>query len=202
MSTRDRIISAADDLFYAGSIREVSVDRIAERAGVTKKTLYYHFRSKDDLVAAYLEARHAPTLDRYRRWAGVEGTLADRIERMFLRLADAAADRSWKGCGFLRAAVELADSPGHPAVAVARRHKTAFEAWLAADIAAAGYREAPALARILLVLLDGAIARMLIHRDPAYAREAGGAARRMVEAAPITGPGSTQPADRAPMYTD
>jgi AcrR family transcriptional regulator len=55
--TRARILSAANNLFYAEGIRAVSVDAVAAKAGLTKKTLYYHFRSKDDLVAAYLAAR-------------------------------------------------------------------------------------------------------------------------------------------------
>ena len=192
MSTRDKIISAADTLFYASCLREVSMDRIAEQAEVTKKTLYYHFTSKDELMAAYLEARHVPTLERYQSWAGSEGALPDRIERMFLRLAKEAEKRSWKGCGFLRAAVELADSPGHPAVDAARRHKIAFERWLAGDIDRAGHADAASLARMIMVLLDGAIARMLVQRDPIYAREAGRAARLLLENTPAT----------APVYTD
>ncbi len=192
MSTRDQIIAAVDALFYAGSIRDVSVDRIAERAGVTKKTLYYHFKSKDDLVAAYLEARHKPTIERYRDWAGFDGALVDRIERMFLTLARSAEKRNWKGCGFLRAAVELADSPGHPALDVARRHKAAFERWLADDIDRAGLADAASLARMIMVLLDGAIARMLVQRDPDYARDAAKAARLLLESQSAI----------EPMYTD
>ena len=54
--TRERIIAAASKLFYSDGIRGVSVDAVAAKAGLTKRTLYYHFRSKDDLVAAYLAA--------------------------------------------------------------------------------------------------------------------------------------------------
>ena len=192
MSTREQIITAADALFYSSSIREVSVDRIAERAGITKKTLYYHFKSKDDLVAAYLEARLRPTIERYQDWAGKAGALPDRIERMFLKLAKNAEERSWKGCGFLRAAVELADSPGHPAIDVARRHKAEFESWLCEDIRDVGFDDPTTLARMIMVLLDGAVARMLVQRDPAYARDAGTAARLLLQ---------TQRAS-VPMYTD
>ncbi|MEM8878043.1 MAG: TetR/AcrR family transcriptional regulator [Pseudomonadota bacterium] len=182
MSTREHIISAADALFYSSSIRDVSVDRIAERAGITKKTLYYHFKSKDNLVAEYLEARLKPTIDRYRNWAGQTGALPERIERMFLMLASDAKKRNWKGCGFLRAAVELADSPGHPALDVARRHKAEFEEWLAEDIGQAGYSDPKTLSRMIMVLLDGAVARMLVQRDPNYARDAAKAARLLLEA--------------------
>ncbi|MEM9107217.1 MAG: helix-turn-helix domain-containing protein [Pseudomonadota bacterium] len=192
MSTRGKIIEAADALIYAGSIREASVDRIAEQAGITKKTLYYHFKSKDDLVAAYLEARDKPTIERYQDWAGTEGALPDRIERMFLTLAENAEKKAWKGCGFLRAAVELADSPGHPALDVARRHKAAFEQWLADDIGHAGHADSVALARMIMVLLDGTVARMLVQRDPVYARDAAVAARLLLEGASAA----------EPMYTD
>lgn len=119
--TRKCIIEAADDLFYSEGIRMVSMDAIAERAGVTKRTLYYHFRSKDDLIAAYLAARDEPIRMRITRWVDqAEGTFAEQVAGMFRKLAVAASSKTWKGCGFLRAAAELAGSPGHPAVGVAR----------------------------------------------------------------------------------
>ena len=68
--TRRDILAAADELFYGEGLRSVSVDEISAKAGITKKTLYYHFRSKDELIAAYLEARDRPTLERFQRWAG------------------------------------------------------------------------------------------------------------------------------------
>jgi AcrR family transcriptional regulator len=88
LTTRELIIQAAEDLFYGEGIRAASMDAIAERAGVTKRTLYYHFRSKDDLVAAYLNARDEPTLARYETWLdATRGTLADQILGFFNRLA-------------------------------------------------------------------------------------------------------------------
>ena len=181
--TRTRIIEAADALFYASGLRETSVDRIAERAGVTKRTLYYHFRSKDALIAAYLEARDAPTIERYRRWAGIEGSVVDRIERMFRGLLQRSTQRDWRGCGFIRAAVELADSPGHPALDVARKHKAAFRQWLQDDLQSAGFDDAEMLAAMLMVLLDGAVVRVLVDRDPQQAEIAATAARNLLEQA-------------------
>ncbi|TGV79729.1 TetR/AcrR family transcriptional regulator, partial [Mesorhizobium sp. M00.F.Ca.ET.149.01.1.1] len=58
--TRKRLVDAATRLFYAEGIGRVSVDAVAEKAGLTKRTLYYHFKSKDDLIAAYLDARDQP----------------------------------------------------------------------------------------------------------------------------------------------
>jgi AcrR family transcriptional regulator len=106
--TRNRILGAADELFYGEGLLNVSLDAIAARAGVTKKTLYYHFRSKDDLIAAYLEARDAPTLNRYQSWASkADGPLARRLREMFASLEHWAGRPKWKGCGFARAAAEL-----------------------------------------------------------------------------------------------
>ncbi|MEP4196127.1 MAG: helix-turn-helix domain-containing protein, partial [Aliishimia sp.] len=62
LPAKDRILDAANRLFYSEGIRAVSVDAIAAKADLTKKTLYYHFKSKDDLVAAYLASRDQPNL--------------------------------------------------------------------------------------------------------------------------------------------
>jgi len=172
--TRTNIIQAADDLFYGEGIRSASMDAIAERAGVTKRTLYYHFGSKDDLIAAYLQARDEPTLTRYETWLdATRGTLADQVAGLFQRLARVAKTAKWKGCGFQRAAAELAGSPGHPALKIGSAHKKKFESWLAGRIAAEGLDNTALRARQVMIVLDGAVAQMLIHRDPAYVQAAG-----------------------------
>ena len=157
--TRERIVSAANALFYNDGIRGVSVDAVAAKAGVTKRTLYYHFRSKDDLVAAYLAGRDQPNLAR------------------------SARHPKWKGCGFLRTSAELANMPGHPAMKIGAAHKKKFEAWLRETFAEAGIVQAAQLARQILLLLDGSFAVVLLHRDPSYMETAGEAAYALVEAA-------------------
>ncbi len=160
--TRDRIVKAAARLFYEEGIRAVSVDAVAEKAGVTKKTLYYHFRGKDDLVAAYLQSQDQPTLDLYARWFGeTAGSAADKVRGLFVKFAEAASHPRWRGCGFLRTVAELASTPGHPAVKAGAAHKKRFEQWLA----------------------DGAATVMLVHRDAAYVTAAGELAAARVEAA-------------------
>ena len=185
MTTRDRILDAANALFYADGVRAVSMDAVAEKAGVTKKTLYYHFRSKDDLIAAYLAARDQPNLAAFKRWFDrAEGPLSAKIGAVFDGLSRAARRPSWRGCGFLRTVAELASTPGHPAVAVGAAHKKKFEAWIAEEAALAlgpSERHA-AFARRVVLLLDGAFSTMLTHRDPDYIDEAGRAAREMTEA--------------------
>ncbi len=189
--TRTRIIQAASALFYSEGIRAVSVDAVAEKAGLTKKTLYYHFRSKDDLIAAYLAARDQPNLALFKRWfEEAEGALPDKVAAIFTNLARSVRHPKWRGCGFLRTTAELANLPGHPAIKIGAAHKKKFEGWLLAVFEAAGIRDAGELARQMLLLLDGAFAVVLLHRDAGYMETAGSAAYALVAAALAGGPRS------------
>jgi len=182
--TRERIIAAASALFYAEGIRAVSVDAVAAKAGLTKKTLYYHFRSKDDLVAAYLAARDQPNLALFKRWFdGAEGALPDKIAAIFDNLARSVRHPKWKGCGFLRTTAELANLPGHPAIKIGAAHKKKFEGWLREVFTAEQIGAADELARQMLLLLDGSFAVVLLHRDAGYMESAGRAAHALVAAA-------------------
>lgn len=182
--TRERIVAAAVRLFYNEGIRAASVDAIAEKAGITKKTLYYHFRSKDELIAAYLESRDQPTLDLYARWfEATPGSAADKVRGLFAEFARSVDTPRWKGCGFLRTTAELANAPGHPALKAGAAHKKRFEAWLADALAHQGVENAAAAARSIVILLDGAATVMLVHRDAAYVEAAGAVAASLVEPA-------------------
>lgn len=181
-TTRDRILDAANKLFYGEGIRAVSVDAVAEKAGITKKTLYYHFKSKDDLVTEYLVSRDQPNLEAFATWFDeAEGSAADKTAAIFLRVASNGRHPKWKGCGFIRTAAELANMPGHPAVVVGAKHKKTFEAWLSERYTLAGLMEPEVLARRVVLLMEGAFSTMLIHRDPAYAEEAADTAKCLVE---------------------
>lgn len=181
--TRTRIVDAASKLFYAEGIGRVSVDAVAEKAGLTKRTLYYHFKSKDDLVAAYLDARDQPNLQRMAEWFAAAGGGPDRkVEAIYANLAKAARHPRWKGCGFLRTAAELAAMPGHPAIKVGARHKLGFERWLGGELERYGLSDPVELARQLVLLLDGAFSTSLLHRDPTYIKSAGRAAASLVRA--------------------
>src|SRR4051794_29865201 len=174
LPTRERIVAAANTLFYSEGIRGVSVDAVAAKAGVTKRTLYYHFKSKDDLVAAYLAGRDQPNLALFKQWfAEADGGLPVKVERIFRNLARSARHPKWKGCGFLRTSAELANMPGHPAMKIGAAHKKKFEDWLRATFESAGMSEAAKLARQILLLLDGSFAVVLLHRDPSYMETAG-----------------------------
>lgn len=205
--TRTRIIEAAEALFYEHGLRSVSVDAIAERAGVTKRTVYYHFDSKDALIAASLEMRDRSTVERYRSWLGDPALpMRERIVMMFASLADHARKPRWRGCGFTRAAVELAGQPGHSAVQMAAKHKRRFEAWLEHEFRSGGMAEPQRLARQVALLIEGAIAQMLIHGDVSYALAAGEAAAALVSGDAGSRGRGRKPAQAgsagARMYTD
>jgi AcrR family transcriptional regulator len=179
--TRRRILDAAYELFYRQGYARVGVDAVAARAGVTKRTLYYHFTSKDALVAAMLAQYHELALARIKRWsARLAGDAETMIEALFRDLISWAVRPRWAGAGFTRLAMELADLPGHPARAIARRHKAVVEDWLAGELAARGVARPKERARQVQLLLEGCHSLLLIHGDKAYAESAARAAKRLV----------------------
>lgn len=184
ISTRERIVAAANRLFYREGIGRVSVDAIAEEAGLTKRSLYYHFRSKDDLVAAYLDYRDLPNLSAFQKWfCEAEGAIDEKIAAIFDHLAEAAKHPKWKGCGFLRTSAELINLPGHPAIKAGADHKKKVETWLANCLAEAGIGHAEPLAQQIRLLLDGAFSVAMLHREPSYFTTAGEAARSLIQSA-------------------
>ena len=182
-ATRARIYAAAYALFYRKGFQRTSLDDIAAKAGVTKRTLYYHVRSKDDLAGAMLAHQHGFVLAEMARWMGAATsarTLVDQLFDSVVRWASSAGKRHWTGSGFTRMAMELADLPGHPARVATRRHKSAVQAELARRLAACGIRNAEDAAAQLQMLLEGAMILMLIHGDVRYAKLAAAAARQLV----------------------
>jgi AcrR family transcriptional regulator len=167
--TRQRIIDAAYTLFYQSGYMRTGVDAVSDAAGITKRTLYQHFKSKDDLIAAVLERQHQMALDRIRQWADqITGTPDKMVMALFEKLSQWAARAEWKGSGFTRAAVEFADLPGHPARKAARRHKEKVEEHLAEKFAAKGLDAAAQVAREVLLLIEGCQSLVLIHGKMDY----------------------------------
>ena len=183
--TRQRILEAAYGLFYAKGFARVSLDVVAETTGVTKRTLYYHFASKDELLAAVLEFQHGLAAERIAEWGERLPEDADAmLDQLFSDLARWAGKPRFEGTGFTRIVMELADRPGHPARAIARRHKAAVEAWLADQLARRGVAEAKLRARQVRLLLEGTVALMLIHNDRAYVEAATQAAKALLSFSP------------------
>lgn len=151
----ERIFEAASEMFYREGIRAAGVDAIAAEAGVTKKTLYDKFGSKDKLVAAYLRGRD----ERWRSWL-VEcverrgGTARERILSTFDALEEWIEQGNTRGCGFVNATVELPDT-AHPAWAVVTEQKRWLHGYLAELASEVGAENPEELADRLLILHEG-----------------------------------------------
>jgi AcrR family transcriptional regulator len=179
--TRQRILDAAYVLFRRSGYTRVSMDQIAAATTVTKRTLYYHFTSKDALLAAVLEAQSRLALAAFRTFGdSLSGAPEDIIDSLFRDLAVWSDKPRWAGSGFTRLVIELADLPGHPARVIARRHKALLEAHLAELFAKAGVVSPRELAREVWLLSEGAISLILVHRDRSYAAAAARAARKLL----------------------
>ena len=154
--TRERIVDAAADLFYAQGIRAVSADKIIERAGITKVTFYRHFATKDELVVAYLERRAAWERDAVlSRSEAAHGDADETIRLVSEGIGAQACSPGFRGCPFINAAAEYAD-PEHPVRKVVDSHRAWFHSMLEKLAASVGITD-PAVADELMMLRDGAM---------------------------------------------
>ena len=148
---------------------------------VTKRTLYYHFTSKDQLLADVLEAQHHLALAAFRTFGDrLSGSPEAIVDGLFKELAVWSDKPRWAGSGFTRLVIELADLPGHPARLIARRHKAMLEGHLAELLARSGVARATEVAREIWLLSEGAISLILVHGDRGYAAAAAQAARKLL----------------------
>jgi AcrR family transcriptional regulator len=179
--TRQRILDAAYGQFRRKGYTRVSMDGIAAAAAVTKRTLYYHFESKDALLATVLEAQHRLALAAFRTFGDkLSGKPEAIIDELFADLAVWSDQPRWAGSGFTRLVIELADLPGHPARTIARRHKALLEQHFTEMLAKAGVAHPREMAREIWLLSEGAISLILVHRDRGYAAAAAQAARKLI----------------------
>ena len=163
-SMKERILETADRLFYLQGIRAVGVDTVAAEIGISKRTLYNHFPSKDALISAYLERRatSAPASDK---------PPLEQILRTFDRLERGFASKGFRGCPFVNAVAELGTvDRGVRKIAVA--FKESRRIWFRDRLTELGVADADGLATQLQLLVDGAIALDLVRNDPSMARAA------------------------------
>lgn len=171
---RDRILEAADRLFYDSGIRATGVDTVAAAAGISKRTLYNHFPSKEALVQAYLEGRFIPVRDSKR-------SPLDQIRRTFDGLERTLAEPSFRGCPFVNALAELGDADPVAREIVAG-FKESRRVWLLGLAEQLGARDPAALAMQIAILIDGAIVLGVVRRDPSVALVAKQSAEALVAA--------------------
>jgi len=178
VSHAERILAAADRLFYTQGIRAVGVDAVAEAAGVSKRTLYHHYPSKDALIAAYLTAR-------FKQIAPSDAPAREQILGYFERIEAIVADGSFRGCPYVNAVTELGD-PKHPATGIAVQFKEQRRLWFRALLERLRVKDADGLATQLQILNEGALTSAMVRGDPALARSARAAAEVLLDAAGVT----------------
>jgi AcrR family transcriptional regulator len=155
-SPRERLIDAAADLFYRQGIGAVGVDLVSKTAGVSKRTLYAEFGSKDQLVAQTLDAKGAGILGMYLPADDASLPATEQIMAVFGRLSLWTAAPAFRGCAFVNTATELADT-GHPARVVARDYTERIRSYFARQAERGGASDPGQLAGQLLAFFDGAI---------------------------------------------
>jgi AcrR family transcriptional regulator len=182
LSARERLLAAADELFYAEGVHVVGVDRVVERAGVAKASLYSIFGSKDELVRTYL-AKHFRRRQRHiERVLSKHDTPKERLLAVFADVEEALAGSEFRGCRFISASAEA--RPGDASEVIADEYR----AWLRSlftDLArAAGARDAKLFGRQLALLYDGAAVAARMDGDRgAAARALLSAVETLLEAA-------------------
>ena len=174
---KERILQTADRLFYLQGIRAIGVDTIAAEIGISKRTLYNHFPSKDALILAYLERRLVqPRASDESPLEQILGTF-DSLERRF-------AAKDFRGCPFVNAVAEM--GPKDRAVKkIATAFKESRRLWFRDLLIELGVTDPEALATQLTLLVDGAIAQDLVRDDPAMARAAKEAATTLLRNAEV-----------------
>jgi AcrR family transcriptional regulator len=192
---RERLLAAANDLFYAEGVHTVGIDRVIEHAGVAKATLYSAFGSKDELIRAYLARRHQGWQVRIARKLAVYKTPRDRLLGVFDWLGEAFAQPAFRGCAFMNACAE--DRPDGPAKEPAAAYRQSVRSLFRELAEEAGAEEPDHLAGQLALLYDGATVAAAMDRNPG----AGGTARQiaatLVDGAIRRGPDGTDRSKRA-----
>ena len=178
--TDAEIAAVAAGQFHEHGITATGVDSLARAAGISKRTLYQRFGSKDGLIVAAYESLDRPVYEMFTRPAeAATDDPAGQIDALFAGLEHAVTMPEFRGCPFSNAAAELAD-PGHPAHRVVRRHKERLRRWMRVRLRDAGSAEPERASRQLAVLWAGAQAQALVQRSAAPVRDARALARSVV----------------------
>jgi AcrR family transcriptional regulator len=186
-SARERLLAAANELFYAEGVHTVGIDRVIERAGVAKASLYNTFGSKDELVKVYLEGRHAVVAARITRYIERYDDPRERLLGVFEAQGELFAEPGYRGCAFVSASAE---SPGMSVSRAVDEYRGWVRALLTGLARDAGAPDPEALGRQLHMIYDGSSLSARMDRDPSAAATARTAAGALLDAALSAGPGS------------
>jgi AcrR family transcriptional regulator len=178
-----RIAGLAAELFHEHGITATGVDALSKAAGISKRTLYERFGSKDGLIVAAYDALDSMAFELITTPAErASATPRGQLNELFAQLERIVRAPEFRGCPFSNAASELAD-PHHPAHRIVRRHKSRLRQWILSRARAAGAADPGRLSRQLLLVFDGAQSQSLVQRSSGPARDARELARMLIDQA-------------------
>jgi AcrR family transcriptional regulator len=180
-SPRERLLEAADELFYADGVHTVGIDRILERADVARASLYGTFGSKEELIRAYLDRRMTRMQARLQAAADAYDDPRQRLLSVFDAQAVTFAQPGYRGCAFNRASAEA--QPDSAAYEVPRAYRHWQRGYLTDLSAATGVAEPDVLARQIHLLYDGAMTARSLDADADVTASARAAAAALLDTA-------------------
>lgn len=177
--TLKKLLDTTERLIYAGGIGATGMDQIVKVSGVARKTIYRHFKTKDELVAEALRKRD----ERWMNWFITEsekgGTPVGKLLATFDALEQWFFTPDFRGCAFINAAGEIGD-PADPIRAVSKLHKVKLHDYLLQLTKEYSAADPEELAYEFLMLIDGAITVALVMNDRNAARKGKQLARKLL----------------------
>jgi AcrR family transcriptional regulator len=180
LSARERLLAAASELFYAEGVHTVGIDRVIEKAGVAKASLYNTFGSKDELVRAYLESRHARISALITSYLERYATPREKLLGVFEAQGEVFAEPGFRGCAFVSA---MSEAHGELVDRAADDYRAWVRALLAGLAREAGAPDPDLLGRQLHMIYDGASQSARMDHDPSVSAAARAAAKALLDAA-------------------
>ena len=162
-TARERLLAAASELFYAEGIHTVGIDRVIERAGVAKASLYNTYGSKDELIRAYLQQRHARTEARLTAAMATADAPRDKLMAIFDAQQAYFEQSQFRGCAFMNASAE--SQPGSSVEQTSDEYRAWFRGVFRDLAASAGVADPDALASRLVLIYDGTAMSSRMDRD-------------------------------------
>ncbi|ELP26663.1 Transcriptional regulator, TetR family [Pantoea agglomerans 299R] len=186
IDTRGKILATAEDLIYQNGVHATGIDLLVKTSGVARKSIYHHFTNKDEVAAAALNARDVRWMEWFRYECDKANTPRERILNMFVVLKEWFESEGYRGCAFINTAGERGD-PDDPVRQIARAHKEKLLNYLLELTGQLNTAQPLALARQLLILVEGAIIMSRVMGDYRAANDAKDVAQMLLSQSPEQG---------------
>jgi AcrR family transcriptional regulator len=164
VSSRQKLLNAASEILRTESFSRLSIDHIAERAGLSRRTFFLHFDSKDTLLAEVLQQLRPVGIKKREEWSrSLPANLSagQRITAFFEALIEEIERPDWRGSLFIRLSSEFAELRGHPVHKVVAEANRDVADWFKGELQTGGYSAPSLIAEELMLLFSGLLVRQL-----------------------------------------